>query len=90
MMAATVSLAPACVTVRGAAPARGARSALRGGRAALAPPELGARVSRRRRVRWIGRTETREEERRLYRGWRGPGERGRLDRQLESRQLPAR
>jgi pimeloyl-ACP methyl ester carboxylesterase len=31
MMAATVSLAPACVTVRGAAPARGARSALRGG-----------------------------------------------------------
>ena len=41
MMAATVSLAPACVTVRGAAPARGARSALRGG----APPS--------RRPSWV-------------------------------------
>ena len=41
MMAATVSLAPACVTVRGAAPARGARSALRG----AAPPS--------RRPSWV-------------------------------------
>lgn len=82
----SVSL-PARVRLRARHRAR-ARRAVRASRrrAVLAPPDLDARVSRRRRVRWIGRRpETREEAGRLHRGWRGFGERGRLDRQLESR-----